>query len=136
MRMRVLFIAVALAAACVSNLPEQDLRILEVKVPAAKLAASDLWRDFQQNAASAKSNYFGKAIDISDKPTAIEADATKGQQIFFGQDNAHGVRARLLDVKAAEILKETKVGTRMTLRCYCQGLDDKQDVILKSCIKP
>ena len=125
-----------LAAACVTNLPEQDLRILDVKVVAAKTTAADLWKDFQQNPASAKSTYFGKAIDISDKPTAIETDATKGQQFYFGQTNEHGVRARLLDTRAAEILKEAKVGARITLRCYAQGLDTNQDVVLKSCIRP
>jgi tRNA_anti-like len=126
----------ALSSACVTQLPEQDMRILEVKNVSAKLTAADLWKDFQQNAASAKSTYFGKAIDVSDKPTALEPDATKGQQIYFGQTNEHGVRARLLDSRAAEILKEAKVGARITLRCYCEGLDDKQDVILKSCIRP
>lgn len=112
------------------------MRILEVKVVAAKTTAADLWKDFQQNAASATSTYFGKAIDVSDKPTSIETDATKGQQFYFGQTNEHGVRARLLDSRAAEILKEAKVGARITLRCYVQGLDAGGDIILKSCIKP
>lgn len=119
-------------AACVSNLPEQDLRILSAQ-PSAKLSASDLWKDFQTDANKAKATYFGKAIDVSDKPTAIEA--AKGQYFFFGQAGEHGVRARLLDDKAAEILKDAKVGERLTLRCFCQGMDG-QDVLLKSCIRP
>jgi hypothetical protein len=123
------------AAACVSNLPEQDLRILEAQ-PSAKLSASDLWKDFQTDAGAAGKKYFGKAIDVSDKPTAIETDASKGQHFFFGQTADHGVRARLLDEKAAEILKDAKVGERLTLRCFCQGMDEKQDVLLKSCIRP
>jgi len=135
-RLALSFLCLALSVACVTQLPEQDMRILEVKNVSAKLTAADLWKDFQQNAASAKSTYFGKAIDLSDKPTAIESDATKGQQVYFGQTTEHGVRARLLDTRAPEILKEAKVGARITLRCYCEGLDDKQDVILKSCIKP
>jgi hypothetical protein len=121
-------------AACVSNLPEQDLRILAAQ-PSAKLSASDLWKDFQTDAAAAKNKYFGKAIDVSDKPTAIETEASKGQHFFFGQTSDHGVRARLLDEKAAEILKEAKVGERLTLRCFCQGMSDG-DVVLKSCIRP
>ncbi len=71
-------------AACVSNLPEQDLRILAAQ-PSAKLSASDLWKDFQTDAAAATKKYFGKAIDVSDKPTAIETAASKGQHFFFGQ---------------------------------------------------
>ena len=123
------------AAACVSNLPEQDLRIL-VAQPSAKLSASDLWKDFQTDAAKARATYFGKAIDVSDKLTAIETEASKGQHFFFGQAGEHGVRARLLDERAAETLKDLKVGTRITIRCFCEGMDAKGDVVLKSCIKP
>jgi hypothetical protein len=122
-------------AACVSNLPEQDLRILAAQ-PSAKLSASDLWKDFQTDAAGASKKYFGKAIDVSDKPTAIETDASKNQHFFFGQTPERGVRARLLDEKAAETLKDVKVGTRLTLRCFCEGLDVNKDVLLKSCIRP
>ena len=122
-------------AACVSNLPEQDLRILAAQ-PSAKLSASDLWKDFQTDTAAATRKYFGKAIDVSDKPTAIETEASKGQHFFFGQAADHGVRARLLDEKAAETLKDVTVGTRLTIRCFCEGLDAKGDVVLKSCIRP
>src|SRR5262245_32875795 len=108
-RMRRWLVCLTIAgAACVSNLPEQDLRILNAQ-PSAKLSASDLWKDFQTDSAKAKATYFGKAIDVSDKPTAIEAETSKGQHFFFGQAGEHGVRARLLDEKAAEILKEAKV---------------------------
>ena len=123
------------AAACVSNLPEQDLRILAAQ-PSAKLSASDLWKDFQTDSAAATKKYFGKAIDVSDKPTAIETEASKGQHFFFGQAGDHGVRARLLDEKAVDTLKDMKVGMRLTLRCFCEGLDANKDVILKSCIRP
>ena len=134
--MRRWFVCLTFAgAACVSNLPEQDLRILEAQ-PSAKLSASDLWTDFQTDAAAARTKYFGKAIDLSDKPTAIETEASKGQHVFFGQTADRGVRARLLDDKAAETLKDLKVGMRLTLRCFCQGLDENQDVLLKSCIRP
>jgi tRNA_anti-like len=133
MRRWLLCLTVA-GAACVSNLPEQDLRILAAQ-PYAKLSASDLWKDFQTDSAAATKKYFGKAVDVSDKPTAIETAASKGQHFFFGQAAEHGVRARLLDEKAAEILKEAKVGERLTLRCFCQGMDG-QDVLLKSCIRP
>lgn len=122
-------------AACVSNLPEQDLRILAAQ-PSAKLSASDLWKDFQTDAAKAKTTYFGKAIDVSDKPTAIETEASKGQHFFFAQAGDHGVRARLLDERAGETLKDMKVGARLTIRCFCEGMDAKGDVLLKSCIRP
>lgn len=123
------------ATACVDHLPEQDLRILQAQ-PAAKLSASDLWKDFESDPAGARSRYFGKAIDVSDRPSAIEADETKGRALFFGQALERGVRARLLDDQAADILRDAKVGTRLTLRCYCEGKDAAGDVLLKSCIRP
>lgn len=133
--MRRLLLALLIpVAACVSNLPDQDLRILSAQ-PSAKLSASDLWKDFEKDADAARRMYFGKAIDVSDKPSAIEADATKGQHLYFGQTNDHGVRARLLDERATETLKDVKAGTRLTIRCFCQGLVDG-DVLLKSCIRP
>ncbi len=136
-RMRRLLTAglVVLAAACVDHLPEQDLRILQAQ-PAAKLSASDLWKDFEADASGARSRYFGKAIDISDRPTAIESDETRGRGFMFSQGGERGVRARLLDEQAADILRDAKVGTRLTLRCYCEGRDAAGDVVLKSCIRP
>jgi len=124
-----------LAAACAEHLPDQDLRILQTP-PAAKLSADDLWKDFQKDPAAARRQYFGQAIDVSAKITSFEANPAKMPYIFFGQDGAPGVRARLLDEKAAEIIKDAKPGERITLRCFCEGLNDKQDVLLKSCIKP
>lgn len=135
--MRRLLIAglVVVAAACVDHLPEQDLRILQAQ-PSAKLSASDLWKDFEADGAAARSRYFGKAIDLSDRPTAIESDAAKGRALVFSQGGDRGVRARLLDEQADEILRDAKVGTRLTLRCYCEGRDGTGDVLLKSCIRP
>ena len=136
MRAPALVLCLALgAAACVSRLPDQDLRILTAQ-PAAKLSASDLWKDFQTDADGAASRYFGKAIDVSDRPTAIEPAPPAGPRMLFVQAGDRGVVARLLDEKAAETVKDTKAGDRLTLRCFCEGLDANKDVLLKSCIKP
>ena len=121
------------AAACAEHLPDQDLRILATP-PAAKLSADDLWKDFQKDPAAARRQYFGQAIDVSARISSIQPDLTKMPHIFFGQEGTPGVRARLLDEKAAEIIKDAKAGERITLRCFCEGLNDKQDVLLKSCI--
>jgi hypothetical protein len=120
---------------CANHLPDQDLRILTAQ-PAAKLSASDLWKDFQGDAAAAKSRYFGKAVDISDAPTAIEPNATAGSRMIFLQAGDRGVVARLLDERAAATVAEAKAGSRLTLRCFCEGLDENKDVLLKSCIRP
>ena len=53
-------IATALVApGCADHLPDQDLRILAVTVPGAKLSSEDLWKDFQKDAAAARKQYFG-----------------------------------------------------------------------------
>ena len=127
--------ALLVVASCANHLPDQDLRILTAQ-PAAKLSASDLWKDFQADAAAAKSRYFGKAMDISDAPTAIEPNAPAGSRMVFLQAGERGVVARLLDERATATVAETKVGARLTLRCFCEGIDNNKDVLLKSCIRP
>jgi hypothetical protein len=122
--------------ACADHLPDQDLRILSVTVPGAKLSSEDLWKDFQKDAAAARKQYFGKSIDVSGKIAWFETDATKTPAVFFGEPGKPGVRGRLLDERAAATLKELTIGARVMLRCYCEGLDEKNDVLLKSCIKP
>ena len=126
---------VALVAACVQHLPDQDLRITTA-APAAKLPADDLWKDFQKDAAAARRQYFGKAVDISGTVAAIQPDASKVPVVFFGPADLHGVRARLLDERATETVKALAVGSRSTLRCFCEGLTEQQDLLLKSCIRP
>jgi len=136
MRRHLLALAALLAAvSCAHHLPDQDLRILSAQ-PAAKLSASDLWKDFQADAAAAKTRYFGKAVDISDAPTAVEPNAPAGARMVFLQAGDRGVVARLLDERVTATIAEAKAGARLTLRCFCEGLDERQDVLLKSCIRP
>ena len=127
--------ALLVVTACANHLPDQDLRILEAQ-PAAKLSASDLWKDFQADAAAAQSRYFGKAVDVSDAPTALEPNAPSGSRMLFLQAGERGVVARLLDERATATMAEAKAGARLTLRCFCEGLDENKDVLLKSCIRP
>lgn len=122
------------AAACANHIPDQDLRILTAN-PSAKLPSDDLWSDFQKDPAGARTRYFGKAIDISGRVVSIDADPAKPAAIFFGKPGEPGVRARLLDERAADIIKEAVVGARISLRCFCEGIDDRRDVLLKSCIR-
>jgi hypothetical protein len=104
--------------------------------PAGREAPAYLWKDFQAGAAAAKSRYFGKAVDISDAPTAIEPNAPAGSRMIFLQAGERGVVARLLDERAAATVAEAKAGVRLTLRCFCEGIDGNKDVLLKSCIRP
>ena len=135
MRRTILLLLPLVLATCADHLPDQDLRILTAQ-PSAKLSASDLWKDFQTDAGGARSRYFGKAIDVSDRPTSIESDGPGGPRMLFGQSGERGVVARLLEDRAPEILKDAKVGDRLTLRCFCEGFDEQKDVVLKSCVRP
>ncbi len=116
-----------------TQLPDQDLRIRQTTA-VAKMSASDLWRDYQENRDAANTKYWGKAVEISGKVTGIEQPPGAGSAVLFTQAEKEklGIRAKLLDDDAAAILKVATAGARVTLRCFCDGL--KGDVILKSCV--
>jgi hypothetical protein len=123
-----------LIAGCTDRLPEQDLRIVEAQ-PSAKLSAPDLWKDFQTDPRAARSRYFGKAIDVSAVVSAVDVNP-KDANIYFAQTAENGVRAVLLDERIAMTTKDVKAGDRITLRCFCEGIDAKKDGLHRSCIRP
>ncbi len=127
---------IVLVAACADHLPDQDLRITTA-APQAKLPTDELWKDFQRDPQAARRQYFGKALDVTGKVIGVETDAA-GLPAFvvFSEAGLHGVRARLLDERARETAKAAVVGSKITLRCFCEGLTPAQDVLLKSCISP
>jgi hypothetical protein len=129
--MRVIAVTLLICAGCVDRLPEQDRRITTATAM-AKLTAEDLWKDFQQDAAAARQKYWGKAIEVSGKPTRTDAEGPSAY-LFFSQADPFGVRANLLDDQAAAIVAEAQTGARIRLKCFCEGLDG--NVLLKSCIK-
>jgi hypothetical protein len=132
MRRVLLTVAIAsVAAACVDRLPDQDRRIT-VAVPAYKLSADLLWKEYKADAAQANRKYWGKAIEISGAASRVESDASR---IVFEQESPQGVAAGLLDDQAKDILAAVKPGDRVMLRCYCSGLAGG-DVVLKSCVRP
>lgn len=118
-----------------SHLPDQDLRITSTP-PAYKMPPDDLWKEFQRDPKGAQKKYFGQAIDISGKIVAIQPDATKVPVVYFTNPGDKGLRARLLDDRAPETVKDAAPGTRITLRCFCEGFTPEQNLLLKSCIKP
>jgi hypothetical protein len=125
-----------LGTACADHLPDQDLRILAVTVPAAKMPAEDLWKAFQADPDGARRKHFGQSVDVSGTVVAIRPDARNVPVVYFGQPDQRGLRARLLDERAAETVKALSIGSRATLRCFCEGLTPEQDLLLKSCIRP
>jgi hypothetical protein len=121
------------ATACVDRLPDQDLRI-RAEVPVAKMSVDHLWKDFQTDAAAARARYWGKAIEISGTPTRSDGQDATGAYLLFAQAGELGVRANLLDEDAPAIIKRAAAGERLTLKCYCEGLE--AHVLLKSCVTP
>ena len=113
------------------TLPDQDLRIRNA-VAVAKMTAADLWQDFQRDATAAKRQYWGKAVEVSGKVTSADEPGAAKAAVFFAQADTRGVRARLLDDDAAAILKVASAGQRVTLKCFCEGLET--DLVLKSCV--
>ena len=119
-------------AGCAETLPEEDLRIYAA-TPASKLSADILWKDYQTDPAAADRQYWGQALEVSGNITAISSEPPHAV-LTFGAGEQPGVRATLLDEEAAEIVAAVKVGDRITLKCFCEGLDGA--VRLKSCINP
>ena len=123
----------SLTAACVTNLPDQDLRILTA-TPDAKLSVELLWKEFQSNADQARRTYFGKVVELTGSATRVGDDGPADRYLFFAQAGEFGVRANLLDEQAVDILAKTKDDPHVTLKCYCEGMNGH--LILKSCVRP
>ena len=124
--------SLAVTLACAGHLPDQDLRILQA-TPVAKLPVDLLWKEYQADKRSADRKYWGNAIEVSGKISTI--DQTPPRLMFAEQTTpALGVEANLLDERARGVLADAAVGQRITLRCFCEGL--QRNLILKSCIRP
>jgi hypothetical protein len=94
-----------------------------------------LWRDFAQDPAAARARYWGRAIEVSGIPTRVDGQDSGGPYLLFVADEGpFGVRANLLDDDAAVVIEAVKDGARITLKCYCDGLDGH--VVLRSCVRP
>ena len=121
--------------ACVDRLPPEDRRITIVQ-PLAKLSAADLWDDYQKDNAAANRRYFGEAVEVSGKVTAIDEPGKGAAVVMFGQTETLGIRAVLLGDQQADILKDARVNERLTLRCFVEGRIREGHVGLRSCIRP
>jgi hypothetical protein len=119
-------------AACVETLPDQDRRIYAT-APAVKLSADILWEEYLEDAVAADLQYWGKVIEVSGEITGVSVEGSP-PFLLFGQTEALGVQAWLLDDEAWEIMRAVGNGDRVTLRCFCEGR--QEHVVLKSCIRP
>ena len=88
------------------------------------MPAEFLWKEYQADAREADRKYWGKAVEISGKPSSADSQDTGSPSksyLLFAQSEKFGVRANLLDDDAAEILKEVATGQRIRLKCFCAG---------------
>jgi hypothetical protein len=127
---RAVLVLCLLAAGCAETLPDQDRRIYAA-TPASKLSADILWTDYAADAEAADRQYWGKVLEVSGNITAISTEPPHAF-LLFGYGEEPGIRAVLLDDESEAIVATVKAGDRITLRCYCEGLDEF--VRLKSCI--
>ena len=72
-------------------------------------------------------------LDEPESATRVGDDVPTDRYVLFAQSGELGVRANLLDEQAAEILAKTKEDPRVTLKCYCEGING--NLILKSCVR-
>ena len=122
----------SLAAACADRLPDQDLRILQAS-PVAKLTTDLLWSEYQADRRAANRKYWGNAIEVSGKISSLEQTPPRVTFVHEAKSGA-GVQANLLEERARGVLADAAAGQRITLRCFCEGL--QTNVVLKSCIRP
>jgi tRNA_anti-like len=115
---------------CADQLPDQDRRITVTPV-AAKMPAENLWKQYRADRATADRAYWGKVVEINGKVTGT---TRKPAAVMFGQEDAAGIQANLLDDQASQVLATAAVGQRITLKCFCAGMTD--NVVLKSCVLP
>jgi hypothetical protein len=127
------FLSLLLLPSCVNHLPDQDLRILAA-APTARLSADILWKDYAADPKKANGQYFGQAIVVTGTATSYGSNAPTDRFVLFGQTKDFGVRANLLDEQAGEILERVAKEPRISLKCFCEGLNGH--VILKSCVAP
>jgi hypothetical protein len=122
---------VVVLAGCIKQLPPQDRRILEA-TPVAKLTADDLARDYASDAKGADKRYWGKAVEVSGTVASTRDEQTGATLLFADKAGQTIVEAGLLDDQAKAILAATADSRRVTLKCYCAGVNGH--VKLSSCI--
>lgn len=118
----------AAAVACGPAVSDHDNRIFAT--PASlKLSAVDLSSAYQSDAGTANGRYRGRVLEVSG---VIKEVHPGGLVRLTGTENGPLVDASLHEDVAVELLKTFANGQRVTIKCFCEGLD--QTVTLKSCV--
>ena len=127
-RLIVLFAAVC-HFACGPAVSDHDNRIFAIPA-SVKLSAVDLSTAYASDAGAANDRYRGRVLEVSG---VIDKTHTGGPSLrLAGSEKGPVVEASLHEDVAAEFLKTVAGGQRITIKCFCEGLD--QLVRLKSCV--
>jgi len=130
-RLVVIMIAAASAVACGPAVSDHDNRIFAMQA-SVKLSAVDLSAAYLSDAGAADGRYRGHVLEVSG---VIDKVPSGGVALMLrGADKGPAVEASLHEDVAAEMLKTMADGQRVTLKCFCEGLN--QHVRLKSCAAP
>ena len=123
-------ITMALAsAACGPAVSDHDNRIFAT--PASiKLSAADLSSAYLADPGAADGRYRARVLEVSGVLT--EMNPGSASLILAGGEKGPAVEASLHEDVAATVLKTLANGQRITIKCFCEGLD--QRVRLKSCV--
>ncbi len=115
--------------ACAPSVSDHDNRIFAAAA-SLKLSVTDLSEAYAADAGAADGRYRGRVVEIS----GIVGNVTEGSPVLIMAGTEPVVWASLHEDTAAELLKTATQGQRITLKCFCEGLD--RQVHLKSCVAP
>ena len=126
----VIAIATACGLACGPAVSDHDNRIFATPA-SVKLSAADLSTAYASDAGAADGRYRGRVLEISG---VIDKVNPGGAVMLAGGEKGPVVSASLHEDVAAEMIKTLAERQRVTIKCFCEGLD--QQVRLKSCVAP
>lgn len=124
-------LVLAVCIACAPSVSDHDNRIFAAPA-SVKLSASDLSVAYAADRAGADDRYRGRVIEIS----GVVRNPRPGDRVLtlVAGEAGQTVEASLHEDAAAEVLTTVADGQRVTLKCFCEGFD--QRVRLKSCVAP
>ena len=122
---------VAVSTACAPSVSDHDNRIFAAPA-AVKLSARDLSAAYTADRAGADDRYRGRVIEISGVVRNLRPGATV--LTLVAGEEGQAVEVSLHADAAAAVLATATGGQRVTLKCFCEGFD--QRVRLKSCVAP
>lgn len=124
-----IMIAAASGVACGPAVSDHDNRIFAT--PASiKLSAADLSTAYGSDAGAADGRYRGRVLEVSGVVGKVESGSARFTLTV--PEKGPVVEASLHEDVAAEMLKTLAEAQRVTIKCFCEGLD--QHVRLKSCV--